>query len=124
MSLELVEPKRQLKVKMKVTKIVADLKEEFKDLSPAELAELKVNPELIKYVCNLVEVKIKKKHRANKKEVVLSIVNKFATLTEPERKKIEELIEFLHGNGDIKDNTILRYLSKYVWHCVKKKLTV
>lgn len=124
MSLELVAPKRHLKVKVKIAKLANDLKAEFADLSPQELAELKSSPELIKYVCNLVEVKIKKEYHCNKKEIAVNIISKLVSLTEPEKKAVGETIEFLHGNGDIKPNTLMRYLGKYLWHVVKKKVSV
>lgn len=124
MSLVLVTPKRQLKVKVKIAKLVTNLKIEFAELSPTELNELKSNPELIKYVCNLVETKIKKSDNCNKKDIVINIVSKLITITEPDKKGIGEIIEFLHSNRDIKANTFLRYIGKYIYQLVKKKVLV
>ncbi len=123
MASDFVQPKRELKKKIKVNKIVNYLKEELKDFSPAELQEYRLNPEFIKYVCNLVETKISKKYKPNKKEIVLGILLKLIpTITEPDKKQISENIEFLHGNGDIKTITILRYFGRTLYSVLKKKL--
>jgi hypothetical protein len=106
-----MKPKYQLKVKIKVSKIVNDLKEELKDLPVAELAEMKVNPELIRYVCNIVEGQIKKKYKCNKKDIVTSILLKLnPALTEADK------------NGDI----VAVYAAKYVGKLLVRllKLTV
>ncbi len=118
-----MKPKYQLKVKIKVSKIVNDLKEELKDLPVAELAEMKVNPELIRYVCNIVEGQIKKKYKCNKKDIVTSILLKLnPALTEADKKTINDVVEYLHSNGDI----VAVYAAKYVGKLLVRllKLTV
>ncbi len=124
MSFNFVRPKRHLKLKIKVTKIGNELKEEFKDLSVAELQDMRLNPELIKYICNTVETRIKKKYKANKKDIVIGIIFKLIpSLTELEKKAIGETIEFLHGNNDIKTITVLRYCGRFLVDQLKKKVS-
>jgi hypothetical protein len=109
---------------MKVHRIIKDLKRELDDLSPTEIQEYRVNPEFIKYVCNIVETEIgKKKYKPNKKEIVLQILAKLTpeAIVEKDKNFINTTIEFLHSNGDIKEITLLRYLGRFFYSFVKKK---
>jgi hypothetical protein len=119
-----VQPKRELKKRIKINKIYNDLKEELKDLTVVELLEMKANPELIKYACNLVETAMKKKYKPNKKEIVIGIMVKLIpSINDADKKVIGDAIEFLHGNGDIRKITLLKTVGKYVVECLKKKLS-
>lgn len=124
MASDFVQPKRELKKKMKINKIINFLKEDLKDFSVQELQDYRLNPELIKYVCNLVETKMTKKYKPNKKEIVLNILSKLIpAVNDVDRKSISDSIEFLHGNGDIKTLTLFRYLGRTLFSVLKKKLT-
>ncbi len=115
-----MKPKYQLKVKIKVSKIVNDLKEELKDVPVAELTEMKVNPELIRYVCNIVEGYIKKKYKCNKKEIVTNILIKLnPAINEADKKTINDVVEYLHSNGDIVAITVVKYTGKVLLRLMK-----
>jgi hypothetical protein len=118
-----VVPKRELKKKLKICKIFNDLKEELKDFSVAELLELRLNPELLKHICNIVENTIKKKYKPNKKDIVLSIVTKLIpSISELDKKLISDAIEFLHGNGDIKKSSVVKMVGVFFLKSLKQKL--
>jgi hypothetical protein len=118
-----VKPKRDLKKKLKINKILSDLREELKDFSVPELQEMRLNSELLKHVCNLVESSIKKKYKPNKKEIVLNIFLKLIpSISEPDKKQLADNIEFLHSNGDIKQYTLLKKLGTFFFKSLKDKL--
>jgi exopolyphosphatase/pppGpp-phosphohydrolase len=110
----LVKPKNELAKRIKICKIVAKIIEELSKLPQEDLKDMKNNPELIKYVCNLVENLISKKYKPNKKEIVLDILKRvipgFSTNDE---KLISDIIEFLHQNKDIKKIRWVKLLGKY-----------
>ena len=111
----LIVPQRELKKRLKKQKIVNSIVDILKELQPQELVEIKTNPELVLYVCNLVENSFNKckKRGIDKKIIVLDIINKVTPLTEPEKKIIGDSIQFLHSKGDIKLITIVE---KIIFH--------
>ncbi len=119
-----VVPKGELKKRLKVNKIFNDLKEEVKDFSAQELIDMRLNPALIVWVCNKVENKISKKYKANKKEVVISIVFKLIpSLNDADKRQISDIIEHLHSNDDIqKCSKFFRYVGYFFLKSLKQKL--
>ena len=69
-----------------------------------ELQNLKLNPEITKLVCNLVEEIIKKGNPfdIDKQQLVLEILTKQFNLTDDEKYQINQQITFLFDNGQIK----------------------
>ena len=69
-----------------------------------ELQDLKLNPEVTKLVCNLVEDIIKKGNPfgIDKQQLVLEILTKQFDLTAEEQNQIHQQITFLFDNGQIK----------------------
>ena len=95
--MDLVKPKNELAKRIKICKIVAKIIEELPKLPENDLKEMKNNPELIKYVCNLVENLISKKYKPNKKEIVLDILKRvIPAFSQNDEKLISDIIEFLH----------------------------
>lgn len=118
-----VKPKRDLKKKLKINRILSDLKEELKDFSVTELQEMRLNSELLKHVCNLVESSIKKKYKPNKKDIVLSIISKLIpSISDPDKKQLADNIEFLHSNNKIKKYTFCKKLGAFFLKSLKNKL--
>jgi len=111
---DLVKPKRELAKRVKTAKIVNKIVKLLEDLTSNEINEMRNNPELIKYICNLVENLIKKKYKPEKKKIVLDIMKRIIpNFTANDEKNVSDIIEFLHGNGDIKKIRIIKYLGKY-----------
>lgn len=120
-----IQPKRELKAKVKIAAILAFLKEEFKGVPTAELVEMKTNPELIKHVCQLVESNISKKYKPDKKKIVIDLIVKLIVdVSDKDKTLIANSIEFLHSNKDIKASSILRNIGNYIFQIVKKKVSV
>ena len=79
--------------------ILDKLKNEIPDVD-----ELKLNPEVTKLVCNLVEAIVEKgnPYALDKQEIVLEILTKQFNLTVEEQNQINQQITFLFDNGQIK----------------------
>lgn len=118
-----VVPKRELKKKLKISKIFNDLKDELKDFSVQELQEIRLNPELLKHVCNIVENTVKAKYKPNKKEIVIGVLCKLIpSINDPDKKQISDAIEFLHSNGDIKKSSVFKAVFKFFLKTLKQNL--
>jgi hypothetical protein len=63
---------------------------------------LKLNPELILLVCNMVEEGSEKKHNIDKKELVMKVMDNIFTYGDNEKRLLDDQIEFLHGTRKIK----------------------
>ena len=83
--------------------IVRGIVQKIEDEIP-ELQNLKLNPEITKLVCNLVEEIIKKGNPfdIDKQQLVLEILSKQFNLTDEEQYQINQQITFLFDNGQIK----------------------
>jgi hypothetical protein len=83
--------------------IVRGIVQKIEDEIP-ELQNLKLNPEITKLVCNLVEEIIKKGNPfdIDKQQLVLEILKKQFNLTDDEKYQINQQITFLFDNGQIK----------------------
>jgi len=79
--------------------IVEKIRTEIPDID-----ELKLNPEITKLVCNLVEDIIKKGNPfgIEKQALVLEILTKQFNLTAEEQHQVNQQITFLFDNGQIK----------------------
>jgi len=120
-ALKLIQPKHRLKNSQTTSQLVAFIVEQLKDIQ--DLAKQKIEPEFIKYVCNLVENVFvdAKKNKVNKKEIVFQIIQKvIPILTEDDKKIIDGIIEFLHSNKQIKKVSNFKICS----HKVKNLFTV
>ena len=98
-NLSFVKPKYKLKSKI----FKSDLSNEIikRILEFENRSSLRNDPELLKFICDLVENGVKKtddKNKVDKKELVLEIYCKIFNLNENEKKHIGEQIEFLCDN--------------------------
>jgi hypothetical protein len=105
----LVKPKYDLLVNIKFNKLVEFIIKEVQNIP--EYTKHKNNLELIKLICNMVENKVVKKDKVNKKEVVIEGLRRVFNLVEDELKNLESFIDFLHVNKKIKKLSLLK---KYV----------
>ena len=73
--------------------------------------ELRLNPELILLVCNIVENTINKSDKVSKKDVVIDVFKQINHITcENDINLLGSLIEFLHSNDKIKKVKLLSKL--------------
>lgn len=122
-----VKPKHSLKHLKLERQLLTIIDERVKELPDHN--KLRLNTELIKYVCNLVEnavfepKKEKKKHtKINKKDLVIRTLNNIFDYADAEKTLIDERIEFLWNNGDIKKIPFIKKWLTIAWEWIKKKL--
>jgi hypothetical protein len=117
----LVVPKNELAKRLTAAKIVSQIVKALQDLPSTDLADLKINPELINYICNLVENLVTKKLKLDKKKIVLDVLTKLIpNLTEQEKKVISDIVEFLHANNLINKTAIIKYIGQYSTNLLKR----
>ena len=65
-----------------------------------DLHELKLDLDIVLYVCNLIENTIKQNENKSidKKKIVIDIIQKCTPLNAPEALILNKMIEFLHSN--------------------------
>ena len=120
--IEYVSVKGHLKSHVIKNKIIELISDRIKCSVP-NLVTLAKDLELLKLVCLCVENTVKKKHKLDKKEIVMSIMKTcFPILSDAELKVIESNIEVLHQNKLIKKVTYAKKLWRYVFSNKKKDL--
>jgi hypothetical protein len=75
--------------------------------------EFKNDLAFILFVCNIVETRIVKRDNINKKQLVVDTLTKLFEYSEEEIKTLDRNIEFLHSNGLIKKDGIIRQMQSY-----------
>lgn len=81
--------------------------------------ELRLNPEIVLFACNLIENIVKRKYKIDKKQLCITVLAQIFNFTEIDKKNAGEIIEFLHSTSQIKKAT----LWKKVKIILKKKLS-
>ncbi len=120
-----IKPTGSAKKQIKINKIAKEMKEIYGDLTPQEMQEMRLDPEIINHICNKVEHEITKKYKTDKKIVVLDIIRKLVTnLSDEDKKIISAIIENLHRTGQILENTILRASSRFFLGVLKKTVSI
>ena len=86
--------------------------------------DLKFDPDIILYVCDFIENNIKQNEvkSIDKKQIVISILQKCYTFTSVELVILNKMIEFLHSNHLIKQITRMEKTSSKVFNWVLKKI--
>lgn len=118
--LDFVKLKGSLKTHVVKNKIVEMISDRLKASIP-NLASLAKDLELLKLICNCVENAVQKKHKLDKKEIVIAIVKCcFPVLAEAELKVVDGNIETLHFNGLIKKVSYSKKLWRWLFSPKKK----
>lgn len=90
--------------------------------------DLRLDSELILFICNLVENTVfnksgkKKKIPIDKKRMVIKILDSIYTYSEFEKVQVSNKIEFLHLHDQIEKVKLYKKYSNLAWEWVKKKL--
>ena len=105
----LINPKYALLEDIKFNKLVEFIIKEIQNIP--EYQSHKNNLELIKLIFNLIENKVVKKDKLDKKSIVIEGIKRTFNLNEAEVKTLEGFIEFLHKNKKIKKLSVLK---KYI----------
>jgi hypothetical protein len=98
-----------------VTNIIKEIK---------NLEELRLDPELTKYVCNVIQNTITKEEEKQicKKNLCATILISLFNLDEKEVNAIDKQIKYLENNKEIKTIKNSQKIKKSVWAWFKKKI--
>ena len=117
-NLTFVKPKNKLKQKAFKSELISEIVKKIVEFE--NHSTLRNDPELLKFVCKMVENGVKKD--IDKKELVLEIYQKVFSLNDTERKNIGEQIDFLCDNNLISKVHSVRKNSKIFVNYIKSKL--
>ena len=122
-NLSFVKPKNKLKSKIFKSDLCNEIVKRILEFE--NHLSLRNDPELLKFICDLVENGVKKtdeKNKVDKKELVLEIYCKVFSLSENEKKHIGEQIDFLCDNELITKVFTVKKNSKIFMNYIKSKL--
>ena len=120
---ELIEFKNTVKAHIKQSTIVNDVVETLSKL-PDFNTKLKFDPEIIVYVCSIVENMIKKedKKEISKLDLVSTILVKAWNLEENELDLVIKQIKFVCNNNQVKKVSKSKKYKKFIKDWLVKKL--
>jgi hypothetical protein len=120
---ELIEFKNTVKAHIKQSTIVNDVVKTLSEL-PDFNTKLKFDPEIIVYVCSIVENLIKKedKKEISKLDLVSTILVKAWNLEENELDLVIKQIKFVCNNNQVKKVSKSKKYGKYIKDWLVKKL--
>jgi hypothetical protein len=89
-----------------------------------DLPDLKLDLDVILYVCNLIENNIKQNENKSidKKKIVIDIIQKCTPLNAPEVIILNKMIEFLHSNHLIQKISKIEKTSSKLFNWALKKI--
>ena len=89
-----------------------------------DLHELKLDLDIILYVCNIIENNIKQNETKSidKKKIVVDIIQKCTPLNPPEVLILNKMIEFLHSNHLIQKVSKIEKTGSKIFNWALKKL--
>ena len=119
---DLVEFKHTLASHIEQNKIIDEITQIISQIP--NFINLKMDPEVTVYVCNVIEQKIKGEHKKNvsKLDLATLILTKVWNLEEQELDIVTKQIKFLDNNGAIKKVSKSKKYKKYIKDWLVKKL--
>ena len=119
---DLVEFKHTLASHIEQNKIIDEITQIVSQIP--NFINLKMDPEVTVYVCNVIEQKIKGEHKKNVSKLNLAtlILTKVWNLEENELDAVIKQIQFLNNNGGIKKVSKSKKYKKYIKDWLVKKL--
>lgn len=117
-----IKPNDKIKRLEKIAELSKAIEAKVK-LMP-DVADLKFDPDIILYVCNVIENNIKQNETKSidKKKIVLDILQKCHTFTPAEIVILNKMIEFLHSNHLIKAITMVEKNGSKLFNWMVKKI--
>jgi len=100
-SLAVVPINHEMAVDVRRTAIKNKIIERIQELK-INIESYKGNSTMLLLICNLAEHLVKKKYKIDKKELVVDIMHELFQLNSVERITVQNNIEFLFNNGNIK----------------------
>ena len=119
---DLVEFKHTLASHIEQNKIIDEITHIVSQIP--NFINLRMDPEVTVYVCNVIEQKIKGEHKKNvsKLDLATLILTKVWNLEENELDIVTKQIKFLDNNGAIKKVSKSKKYKKYIKDWLVKKL--
>lgn len=119
---DLVEFKHTLASHIEQNKIIDEITQIVSQIP--NFINLRMDPEVTVYVCNVIEQKIKGEHKKNVSKLNLAtlILTKVWNLEEHELDIVTKQIKFLDNNGAIKKVSKSKKYKKYIKDWLVKKL--
>jgi hypothetical protein len=119
---DLVNFKNTIALHIKQNKLVDDVTNIIKEIK--NLEELRLDPELTKYVCNVIQNTITKEEEKQicKKNLCATILISLFNLDEKEVNAIDKQIKYLENNKEIKTIKNSQKIKKSMWAWFKKKI--
>ena len=120
---DLVEFKHTLASHIEQNKIIDEITQIVSQIP--NFINLRMDPEVTVYVCNVIEEKIRGKHKKNVSKLNLAtlILTKVWNLEENELDVVIKQIKFLDNNGAIKKVSKSKKYGKYLKQWIIKKLS-
>ena len=120
---DLVEFKHTLASHIEQNKIIDEITQIISQIP--NFINLRMDPEVTVYVCNVIEQKIKGEHKKNVSKLNLAtlILTKVWNLEENELDAVIKQIQFLNNNGGIKKVSKSKKYGKYLKQWIIKKLS-
>ena len=119
---DLVEFKHTLASHIEQNKIIDEITQIISQIT--NFMNLRMDPKVTVYVCNVIEQKIKGEHKKNVSKLNLAtlILTKVWNLEENELDAVIKQIQFLNNNGGIKKVSKSKKYKKYIKDWLVKKL--
>lgn len=107
-----------------VYSLIEQIGEKIKKIPQYE--KIRVEIELVKTVCNIVENYVQKnnskdKNKVDKKQLVIDALTLVFNYTDPEKVLISSLIDYLFNNSQIKKSSYYKLAKNYVYSYTKTK---
>lgn len=116
-------------VKFKRNLLKSDIEKQLVDVvntrirSLANYMELRLNPEMILLVCNLIENGANsKKLKIDKKDLAMKVLHSVFSYSDLDKRHVSDTIEFLHSNNKIKRVRLLKKIFAVLYNWIKRKL--
>jgi len=119
---ELIEFKNTVALHIKQNKLVDDVIKKIKEIP--NLDELRLDPELTKYICNVIKNTITKEEEKQicKSNLCATILINLFNLDDKEVNAVSKQIKYLENNNEIKTVKTSKKVSKSFWSWIKKKI--
>ena len=119
---DLIEFKNTVALHIKQNKLVDDVIKKIKEIP--NLDELRMDPELTKYICNVIQNTITKQEEKQicKSNLCATILISLFNLDDKEINAVSKQIKYLENNHEIKTVKTSKKMSKGVWSWIKRKI--
>ena len=107
-----------------VYSLIEQISEKIKQIPQYE--KIRIEIELVKCVCNIIENYVQKnnskqKNKVDKKQLVIDSLNNIFIYSEQERNLVGSLIDFLFNNNQIKKSSFYKLSKNFILSYVKTK---